>query len=70
MTKEQLLAVLDKNINQEQLLKDVLALTVQPFLMDVKAKIEKGEIDPIPGTDLDKELMLKAVDALLVYSAV
>lgn len=35
-----------------------------PAIEGVKAKIEAGEIDLIKGTDIDKEVMLKAIDFL------
>jgi hypothetical protein len=40
---------------------DILPVLAGP-LSKLKADIESGKIDPIHGTDLDKEFMLKAVD--------
>jgi len=39
----------------------VLAL---PVLDGIKVKIEAGEIDPIKGTELDKEAMLKLLEEI------
>ena len=41
-----------------------VAAMLVPAIEGVKAKIEAGEIDLIKGTDLDKEVMLKAIDFL------
>ena len=38
---------------------------VKPAIMAFKAKVESGDIDPVKGTDLDKEVMIKAIDAIL-----
>ena len=38
-----------------------LAEAIVPAIDAVIAKIEKGEIDPIKGTDMDKELMMKVL---------
>lgn len=40
-------------------------ILLKPKLADVRAKIESGEIDLIPGTDLDKHALLMVTDALL-----
>lgn len=42
---------------------EVRALVVAE-LDKVKAKLESGELDPVKGTDLDKELLMKAIEAL------
>lgn len=34
---------------------------VGPVLEDLKSKVESGAIDPVKGTDMDKELLLKAL---------
>ena len=52
-------AILDKHINQEALLKE---LAVEFVLPKLEEKI--AGLDIIPGTDLDKELILKALNAL------
>jgi len=39
---------------------DVAALV----LNKLKAGLESGAIDPVPHTDLDKEVLLKAIEAL------
>lgn len=43
-----------------------VASMVAPILADLKAKIESGAIDPVKGTDMDKEALLKAIDFLSV----
>lgn len=67
--KDKVVAVLDKNIDQEQLGKDLLALAVSEVLKPkaeaLKAKIASGEIDLIKGTQIDNELLLKIVDGLV-----
>lgn len=35
-----------------------------PELDKVKAKVESGELDLVPHTDLDKVVMVKAIEAL------
>lgn len=47
---------------------EVLKL-VNPVLDLAAAKVESGEIDPIKGTDLDKEALLKAIAFLKVALA-
>ena len=39
-----------------------IAMFLLPMLDGVKAKIEAGEIDPIKGTNMDKEALLKAIE--------
>jgi hypothetical protein len=55
METSKLLAILDKNVNQEQLAKDLAVELVLPY---IKAKI--AGVDLIPGTELDA-LAIKAV---------
>lgn len=38
---------------------------VKPAIVAFKAKVQSGDIDPVKGTDLDKEVMIKALDAIL-----
>ena len=38
------------------------------FLNEIEAKINSGVIDPVPHTDLDKEVLLKAIAALKAMS--
>lgn len=59
-----LLEILGKNVDEQQLVKDLTAKYVSGFLGDIEAKIESGEIDPIKGTDLDKAAMLGAIATL------
>lgn len=59
MEAKKLIEILDKNINQEQLAKDLAVEFVLPFL---KEKI--AGIDLVPGTDLDKKIIMKALNAL------
>lgn len=42
-----------------------LAAVVKPAIEAYKAKIENGEVDLVKGTDLDKEVLVKALNALL-----
>lgn len=51
-------SILDKHINQEALLKE---LAVEFVLPKLEEKIVG--LDIIPGTDLDKELLMKALAA-------
>jgi hypothetical protein len=39
-----------------------VANMVIPAVDALKAKIEAGDVDLIKGTDLDKEILLKAID--------
>jgi hypothetical protein len=39
-----------------------VAAMVIPAVDALKAKIEAGDVDLIKGTDLDKEILLKAID--------
>lgn len=41
-----------------------VAQFANPVLDDLKAKVESGEIDPIKGTDLDKSVILGAIEFL------
>lgn len=59
MDAQKLIQILDKNINQEQLAKDLAVEYVVPYL---KEKI--AGIDIVPGTDLDKVVLAKALDAI------
>lgn len=45
-----------------------VAPTVNAFLDDTKAKVESGEIDLIKGTDIDKMVMLQAIELLKSYA--
>lgn len=42
------------------------ASLVNPLLDDLSAKLQSGELDPIKGTDMDKEILVKAIEALKV----
>jgi hypothetical protein len=59
------LAILDECVDQEKLVKMLAKEYAEKAVLDVKAKIESGEIDPVKGTELDKEVMLKAVNFVL-----
>jgi hypothetical protein len=41
-----------------------VAQFANPVLDDLKAKVESGAIDPIKGTDIDKSVLLSAIDFL------
>lgn len=58
MDMKQLLMLLDKHVNQEELAKDIVKMLVLPW---VEEKL-KG-VDIIPGTNLDQ----LAVDAFLKF---
>lgn len=45
-------------------LKADVAPVVNKVIDDLKAKIESGEVDPIKGTDFDKDLILQALSLL------
>ncbi len=59
--------ILDKNIDQENLLKDFAGFFLAPKAEELKAKILSGEIDLIPGTDIDNTLLAQAVDKLVAF---
>jgi anti-sigma28 factor (negative regulator of flagellin synthesis) len=59
-----LVEILDKNIDQMQLGKDLAVKYLAEKIAELKAKIESGEIDLIKGTDMDKEVLLKGIAAL------
>jgi hypothetical protein len=65
MDYQKLLAILDKNINQEQLVKDLETAFLLPKLLEFKAKIDSGEIDLIKGTSLDKMALDAAIDFII-----
>ena len=46
----------------EVVLKAKVGTLLGPQISKLKADIESGKIDPIPGTDMDKLAMLQAVD--------
>ena len=66
MDKAKFLAILDKNINQEGLALDLAVEYLKPSLEAIKAKVISGEIDLIPGTDLEKPVVLGALETLLL----
>lgn len=59
-----LLEILDKNVDQVQLGKDLLAKYASEKFAELEAKIASGEIDLIKGTNLD-EVALKAIMSVL-----
>ena len=59
-----LVEILDKNVDQVQLGKDLVEKYLAVRLVDLKAKIESGEVDLIKGTDLDKKGLLIVLNAL------
>ena len=58
MEGKKFVEILDKHINQEALLKE---LAIEFVLPKFEEKI--AGLDIVPGTDLDKELLLKALNA-------
>ena len=67
MNKEKILAILDKNIDQEGMLKDLVAEFVEPKVIEFKAKVISKEIDLIKGTEIDNALIADLADKLLAY---
>jgi hypothetical protein len=65
MDKQKFIAILDKNINQEGLALDLAVEYIKPSLEAILAKVESGEIDLIPGTDLEKPVVISALTMLL-----
>ncbi len=59
-----LLEIIGKNVDEQQLAKDVAEKYILGWLADIEAKVESGEIDPIKGTDLDKAAIMAAIGAL------
>ncbi len=59
MDTKVLLAILDKNVNQEQLLKDLGVEFVLPFVEEKLANL-----DIIPNTDIDNEMIKKVIEFL------
>lgn len=57
--KQELLQILDKNIDQEGLAKDLGMLLVLPKLKELKAKVESKEIDLLKFTDLENIAIAK-----------
>ena len=62
---QKLLQLLDKHVDQEGFVKDVVLEYVKPWILEKQAKIVSGEIDLIPGTDLDKVALVAACEFLL-----
>lgn len=59
-----LVEILDKNVDQIQLGKDLLAKYAAEKFAEIKAKVDSGELDLIPGTELDNALIKSLVDAI------
>lgn len=57
--KAEILAALDKNIDQQGLAKDLGMLLLLPKLKELKAKVESKEIDPLKFTDLENIAIAK-----------
>lgn len=63
-----LVEILDKNVDQVQLGKDLVEKYLGAKLDDLIAKVESGEVDLIKGTDLDKSValsLLKSIKGLI-----
>lgn len=56
MTGKRALEILDKNVNQEQLVKDLAAELVLPFIEEKLAGV-----DLIPGTDIDNKMIAEVI---------
>ena len=57
--KQELLKILDKNIDQDGLAKDLGMLLLLPKLKELKAKVESKEIDLLKFTDLENIAIAK-----------
>lgn len=57
--KTEILAILDKHIDQQGLAKDMAMLLLLPKLKELKAKVESKEIDPLKFTDLENIAIAK-----------
>lgn len=56
------LEILDKNLDQEQLGKDLAAKYLD--LDSVIADVQSGKIDIVPGTDIDKMVVMAVLTGL------
>lgn len=65
METKKLLEILDKNINQEQLAKDLAVEYVKPYLEELKMKVVSGVVDIVPGTDIDSAIIVKVLDLII-----
>lgn len=66
MTKEKLLQILDKNIDQQGIEKDLAVELVIPELEKLKQKVLSKEIDLIKSTSLENEAIAKVIDGLIL----
>lgn len=66
MTKEKLLQILDKNIDQQGIEKDLAIEIVIPELEKLKQKVLSKEIDLIKSTSLENEAIAKVIDGLIL----
>lgn len=57
--KQELLKILDKNIDQDGLAKDLGMLLLLPKLKELKAKVESKEIDILKFTDIENNAIAK-----------
>jgi len=65
MNTQKLVEILKQNVDIAGLEKDLLVEFVKAPIMAFKAKVESGEVDLIKGTDLDKGILIKAIDLIL-----
>ena len=66
MTKEKLIQILDKNIDQQGIEKDLAVELVIPELEKLKQKVLSKEIDLIKSTSLENEAIAKVIDGLIL----
>lgn len=59
-----LIEVLDKNVNQEQLARDLIAKYALGKIDQLSADVQSGKIDLIPGTQIDNILVAKLIEAI------
>ena len=64
ITKERAVAILDECVDQEKLVKLFGAELILPELDKVIAKIRSGEIDLIPNTSIDNNLVAEGLENL------
>lgn len=62
--KEELLKLLDECIDQEKLAKGLVRILVAPKLAQLKEEVKAHQIDLVKGTEMDAELIVKAIEAV------
>jgi len=65
MEQSKLMQILDKNIDQQGLLKDIAAEFMIPEIEKLKQKVLAKEIDLIKSTDVDNNAIASVLDAVI-----